>query len=195
MRRPPRFLDAALIWLMLATAVSFGLTDENTGWQGAHGRSLLALRLTSGSAVLVAALRVAVTLLMRWLRDRRDARRWKAEKSVLLATLNWVSRSESMRGERSSLPEPRLARLEVEQPARIGVPRLGEGPDIVRGAESTAGATDPGLAVDVHLAVSRDHVAEVGGLPQSDQFGTLTIEVGVVPMPRPAYHIAPDAAG
>jgi hypothetical protein len=89
MRRPPRSLDTAIIWFMLATVVSFGLTDEDTGGQSAHGRSLLALRLTSGIAVLVAALRVAVTLLMRWLTRRRDARR-KAKNAVLQATIDWV---------------------------------------------------------------------------------------------------------
>src|SRR5262249_39223628 len=136
----------------------------------------------------------AVTLLMRWLTGRRDARR-KAKEAVLLATLDWVLRPGSMQGERSSLEGSRLARPEVEPAARIDGAGLGGGPGIVRVAASPREATDPGSAVDVRLAVPRDQEAEMGGLPQSDQLAAFTIEVGVVPLACPADHIEPDAAG
>jgi hypothetical protein len=180
---------------MLATVVTFGLTDEGTGWRSAHGRSLLALWLASGAAALVAALGVPVTLLMRWLTAGRDSRQWKARKAALLTTLDWVSRSGSMRGERSSLQEPRLAHPEVEPAARIDGAGLGEGPGIVRVAESTGEATDPRLSVDVRLAAPRDLGVEVGGLPRSDPLRAFMMEVGIVPMARLADHIEPDAAG
>src|SRR5262249_21491608 len=125
----------------------------------------------------------------------RAAHRRKADKAVLLATLDWVSKSGSMLGERSSLQGPRLARPEVEPAARIDGSGLGEGPGIVRVAGSTGETTDPGLAVDVRLAVPRGAVAEVGGLPQSDQLTALTMDVGIVPMARPADHMEAEAAG
>lgn len=194
MRPTPQSLDTALIWLTLATVVCIGLADDDTGRRVAHGRSLLAMWLTSVVEVLGATLRVPVTLLRR-LTGGRDARRWKAEKAVLLATLDWVVRSGGPRGERSSLQAPPLARPEVEPAARIEGSGLGEGPGFLRVAGSTGEAKDPGLAINARLAVPRDAGAEVGGLPRSNQLTALTMQVGLVPMARSPDHLEADAAG